>query len=111
MTSVQPLERLEIDGRSVAFEYGLLLYHHTGDEPADSWHVTLLGVPPQDLRWAVRRPRRECGLLAVTERGQRLCGHASLVASPSASDSLRLIGTSPLGPTEMQDRRDLHTGS
>ena len=72
MTSVQLLERLEIDGRSVAFEHGLLLCHQTGDEPADSWHVTLLGVPLQDLRWAVRRPRQECGLLAVTECGQRL---------------------------------------
>jgi hypothetical protein len=93
---VQALSRVEIEGRSIAFEYGLLLRHRAASGPVESWHVTLLRVSVADMLWAENRPKPECELLAETQRGEKLSGCASLVGSASAPDSLRLVGSSAL---------------
>ena len=87
---------MEIEGRSIAFQYGLLLRRRAAKGPEESWHVTLLRVSLQDMLWAESRPRQECDLVAETRRGEKLSGRASLVGFASAPGSLRLIGTSSL---------------
>jgi hypothetical protein len=89
------LGKVEIDGRSIAFEHGLLL-RRTESRPAESWHITLLRVPLGDMCWTEGRARQGCELLAETQRGERLSGRATLVVFASASDSLRLVGVSAL---------------
>jgi hypothetical protein len=101
---------VEIDGRSIDYEYGLLLREKAANQFTKSWHITLLRVPLQDMLWAERRPGQECELVAETQRGERLSGRASLVGFASAPDSLRLIGASPLGPADTKDPHGLMPG-
>ena len=95
-TIVQLLASVEIDGHSIAFASGLLLRRKATTRLPESWHITLLRVPTQDMCWAEGRAGQECELQVQTQRGAKLSGRASLVNRESAPDSLRLIGVSPL---------------
>lgn len=90
------LSTIEVDGRSIAFEYGLLLCYPGADERNDCWRIMLLRVPVQDAVCIGPASRRECALLAMTLDGEQLGGRARPLPLRSAPDCLRLIGTSPL---------------
>jgi hypothetical protein len=83
---------VEINGRSIAFEYGLLVRRRATPRRPESWHVSLLRVPSQDMLWAESEAGQECEIYLQTQRGERLKGRASLISRSSAPDSLRLIG-------------------
>lgn len=94
------LESVELDGRPIAFERGLLLRYGRADEPTWSWHVMLLCVPPQDALWIGPAWRREYALLASALDGQRLSGSVRALPFRSVPGCPRLIGVSPLLPVE-----------
>jgi hypothetical protein len=92
---IQPLTRIELDGRSVEFEYGMLL-HGRGRLSGADWHVVLLRVPLNDVLAVGSASAQECAVAAETAGGEILAGRARVLPFDTAADCLRLIGTSSL---------------
>lgn len=87
------LAAVELNGCSVAFEEGTLLWH--GEEAMVDWHIVLVHVSARDVL-ASGAAEGECDVAALTAQGERLEGRGSLLQFASGADSLRLIGRSSL---------------
>ena len=90
------LSSVEVDGRQIAFEHGLLLSDPGADEHNDCWHIMLLRLPLDEVLCAAPASGQQHTVRAITLHGERLSGRARPLSFRSAPDCLRLIGTSAL---------------
>ena len=93
---MQFLSDIEIDGHSIDFEHGMLLFKETPADGTDYWHIVLLRVHPADMLALAGDPETDCAIAAQTTRGERLVGWARARSLHAAHDCLRLVGVSPL---------------
>jgi hypothetical protein len=93
---MQPLSEIEVDGRPITFDHGMLLLHQMTGDIIGHWHIVLLRVPPADMLCVGADPEADCAVVAETDRGERLVGWAHPRPFKTAPDCLRLVGISPL---------------
>ena len=93
---VRLLEAVEIDGRSIAFDYGVVLVDAAEKGGGADWHALLLRVASGDALRVASRAQMECAVMARTREGEVLVGSALVVPFASTPDGLRLVGSSAL---------------
>jgi hypothetical protein len=96
MIDVQRLAHVEVDARTLSFEYGLLSTAREEEEREDGWRLLLMHVACDDMLWAEATGKQEAMVWLTTSNGATMVGRARMVVFVTAPDCLRLEGSSPL---------------
>lgn len=95
-TGLELLDSVEIGGREIHFEHGMLLLHRHANRGALDWYVVLLRVSLSDVTELTNDVPLDSPVLITTKAGRRFAGRAGATRFRTNLDGLRLIGTTQL---------------